>query len=66
MNCACMSVGKPGNGCVEMSAGAELALAAHADAVAVGGDLGAGRAQLGDDGVEVLGQAVAHAARRRA
>ncbi len=21
MNCACMSVGKPGNGCVEMSAG---------------------------------------------
>ena len=38
----------------------ELALAAHADAVPLGGHLGAGGAQLGDDGVEVLGQAVAH------
>ena len=37
----------------------ELGLAAHADAVAVGGHLDAGGAQLGDDRVEVLGQAVA-------
>ena len=34
MNCACMSVGKPGYGWVVMSTGCELAAAAHAHAAA--------------------------------
>ena len=55
-----MSVGKPGKRLRRDVGRLELALAAHADAVAVGADLGARRAQLGDHGVEVLGQAVAH------
>ena len=57
MNCACMSVGKPGCGCGRDVGRAGARPAAHAHAAALGGDLDARRAQLGDDRLEVLGQA---------
>ena len=65
MICACMSVGKPGNGLVVMSVGRGRP-PAHAQPP-VGGNLEwhAGLPQLRDHRVEVLGDAAADQRRRR-
>ena len=62
MNCACMSVGKPGYSVVRKPWALSVAppSALHADAAVHRLHGGAGFAQLFDDGIEVVGAAMAH------
>ena len=56
MNCACMSVGKPGCGAVEMSTALGSALPRTRMLAFCRPDLDAGRAQLRDHRLQVLGR----------
>ena len=66
MNCACMSVGKPGCGWVVMSTGLSSPPPCTRRPPASAATVDAGRAQLRDDRLEVLGRARPRGARRRA